>query len=220
MLVLTTLALIGSAAAAAVAKLPSYHLNHTHLNLQPFRWHAPPEMGNFTLTGTHDEVAAQIAALKPLWQTNATHFAHLFNHTLAAAHKAPEHLAPLDKHLAKRSNRVNQFCHQPQWLPAEYWTIMHEYQSILNRFGNGLCEALPHSCSRFACSYDNSINMCNDQNVPAIIPCATLAQNAKFIDNFCSDPDHVRLPTVEGQAFYINPSYNVLVKHTDAGRSC
>jgi len=25
---------------------------------------------------------------------------------------------------------------------------------------------------------------------------------------------------VEGQAFYINPTYNVMVKHTDAGKAC
>lgn len=228
MLVLTTLTLLTSALAAAVTKLPSYHLNDTHLNIQPFRWHAPPEMGNITLSGHHHEIASQIAALKPLWHTNATYLSHLVNTTAAAAGLTLEqwHADPNSTHdprpagLEKRSNRVAYYCFQPQWAPANYYTIKNGYEYILNKYGNGLCEAPPHSCARMACSYDNSINMCNDQNTPAIIPCSTLAQNARFLDATCLHGNPWIVPAAEGQSFFVNPSYNVLIKHTDPGREC
>jgi len=51
------------------------------------------------------------------------------------------------------------------------------------------------------------------------IDCQTLAQNAFFIIQNCMDFNTGEWLT-EGQAFYINPSYNVLVKKTDKGKSC
>lgn len=99
-----------------------------------------------------------------------------------------------------------------------------EYQNIdyiTKHYGNGLCEALPHSCGRFSCSYNNAIVMCNDENTPSIIPCATLAQNARFIVGYCISPREGGVyHSVEGQAFYHNPNYNVLVKHTDYKKGC
>jgi len=61
--------------------------------------------------------------------------------------------------------------------------------------------------------------MCNDNPFQVSIDAPTLAQNAFFIIQNCMS-DATGAWLTEGQAFYINPSYNVLVKHTDAGKSC
>lgn len=189
------------------------------------RWHAPAEMGNVTLEGTHAEVIAQISALKPHWQTNATYYKefrekHRYNHT-----------AETDS-LSKRSNRYNQFCNQAQFEPggnpASYNIELQNIEYIYKHYGNGLCEATPHTCARFSCSYNNAIVMCNDENTPAIIPCSTLAQNANFIAGDCKFADWYTVRnhdgynqfSTEGQAFYHNPNYNVLVKYTDPGKHC
>lgn len=78
------------------------------------------------------------------------------------------------------------------------------------------------SCGRFSCSYDNSLVMCNDNSFPVTIPCQTMATNYMFVISNCMQNVLTGgdVYMVEGQAFYINPSYNVLVKHTDSGKSC
>lgn len=234
MLITSVIATFGFAASISALAFPGNNNKpdtNTTLPLPEgkLRWHAPAEMGNITIEGTHAEVIAKISALRPIWQTNATHYKefrekHRYNHTAETA-------------LGKRSNRYNQFCDQHQFEPggalADYNIEMNNVEYIYRHYGAGWCEAAPHTCARFSCSYNNAIVMCNDENTPAIIPCSTLAQNAAFVAGHCRfdriswdiqgggttqiDPGDA---STEGQAFYHNPNYNVLVKYTDPGKHC
>lgn len=205
---LTLIAIAATAVSATVLPLPSYQLNSTHVNLQPIRWHAPSYMGNITLEGHPHEVIAQIAALKPKWQTNSTYYEHM----VTKAHAEHNHTL---SHLEKRSNRVNQFCWMSQWKPVPVLKATGNYDYVFTTWGDGMCEAMPNSCGRMACQYDAALLMCNDHNTPAVIPCNTLAMNAKFISDYCTKGFWTL-----GQAFYINPNYNVLVKKVDPGKHC
>jgi hypothetical protein len=178
--------------------------------LKPIMWTAPAEMGNISFTGTHAEVQAKIAALKPIWQTNATHLARM------VARGAED--ATMELHLRKRSDRYNQYCSQSQFGFASYNVAVGNYENVYRTYGNGLCGAAPRTCGRFECSWDSALVMCNDGPNYATIPCATLAQNAAFITGYCLNQETYQ--DVEGQAFYHNPDYNVLVKMTDPGKSC
>jgi len=219
----TTLLFAGLSAAAAIAIPAKSSLPYPEA---PFKWHAPAHMGNITFHGTHREIQAQIKALNSTaWQFNATHRAHLDH---ASKAEIDEHLALIKKygnatgtHLEARSNRYTQYCFQPQYAAAMFDVSTSNYEYIYNHFGTGMCETVPRSCSRFSCSYDDSIVMCNDEATPAIIPCSTLAQNAAFITNTCRHFDnqgHQIGNDCEGQAFYHNPNYNVLVKQVDVGK--
>ena len=220
----TTLLLAGLAAAVPVAVPAKSALP---LPEAPFKWHAPAHMGNISFHGTHREVIVQIKALNSTaWRFNATHRAHLDKTRKA---EIDEHLALIKQHgnatstLESRSNRYTQYCFQPQYGTASFDVATDNYLYIYDHFGTGMCETVPRSCSRFSCSYDDSIVMCNDEPTPAIIPCATLAQNAAFLTNTCRHFDnkgHAIGNDCEGQAFYHNPNYNVLVKQVDVGKWC
>jgi len=157
-------------------------------------------LGNLTFTGPHHVIAAKIAALKPLWHTNATYLSEITN-----------------RDLEKRSNRISQYCGSA----AYAWGLEHAAVAnaayITKKYGTGWCVQAAKSCSRWACSYNTALVTCNDESTDSYFTCPTLQQNANFLNGFCSDPSH---NMVNGQAFYINPKYNVLVKGVDFGKWC
>jgi len=104
------LSLLGFAAAASALALQNNGIN-LPLPLADISWTAPSEHGNVTFTGSQAEVIAQIAALVPRWQSNETYYGELVNQNAANAFDANG----TAHGVAKRSNRVNQFCKQYGW---------------------------------------------------------------------------------------------------------
>jgi hypothetical protein len=191
----TILAIATISSAAAV---PSTH--SLPQPLAPIKWRGQLEKGGpwVNFTGQHHEVIAQIKAQNPWWQREGA------NASIIMEHHVKEH-----GHLEKRSNRVNQICDSKFFEPANAKAEENNANYITSHFGNGLCAADGHSCGRFSCSYDSSILLCNDTPNEIVIPCLTLGTNAHFVYSYCQEQ---WAGTFNGQAFYINPSYNVIMK--------
>jgi len=206
------LALIGIAT-ALVAQAPSdiapeYNATLPYDLVDP-TWVADESMGlgNLTFTGPHHVIAARIAALNPRWLTNASYLDEI---TQRASEDASL--------LSKRSNRVSQFCGSQQFAWGQQGAARQNAAYITKHYGTGWCMQAARSCSRWACSYNTALVTCNDESTDSYFTCPTLQQNANFLTEYCSSPgDHKQ---VNGQAFYMNPKYNVLVKGVDYGKWC
>jgi len=198
------LALVG-VASALVAQTPGhYPISSQHNATLPYAmvdptWvaHESMGLGNISFTGPHHVIAARIAALKPRWLTNETYLDEITKRAES-------------DFLEKRSNRVSQFCGSEQFAWGKTKAAQENAAYITRKYGTGWCMQAARSCSRWACSYNTAIVTCNDEPTDSYFTCPTLQQNANFLTNYCSSPgDHRQ---VNGQAFYINPKYNVLVK--------
>jgi hypothetical protein len=220
------LAAIASAAPAKTVAMPPHStgvpaLGASHLPLADITWIGQLHHGgpNVSFTGKHTDVMAKIIASKPHWLAdNVTHTDAFSLDLLNATH--PDSLS-----LEKRSNRVSQACWQSIFMQMSKYganaancvAIINGLNYMTRTFGDSMCQVPARACGRFSCSYDSSTLMCNDNNFPVTIPCKTMIQNFYFVFNTCSLSAE---QLVEGQAFYINPSYNVLIKHTDANKHC
>jgi len=216
------LAAIVSAAPAKTFSMPPHStgaptLGAANLPLGDITWTGQLHHGgpNVSFTGRHHDVADKIRASNPHWLANNATLD--FSHLLNASH-------PNSSSLEKRSNRVSQACWQNIFMKgplghnqADSTAISTGLYWMSSHFGGGTCSVGPKTCGRFSCSYDSATLMCNDNPFSISIPCATMIQNMAFVFNLCSLPSEHE---VEGQAFYINPSYNVLIKRTDPGKSC
>lgn len=187
-----------------------------HLPLAPVTVISQVQRGgpNVTFQGTWHEIAAAMEKENPYWVKENLTLSELFpNHTAEVPVGHPDY-----HKLQARSNRISYVCDngfQPAGWISTMVNVKYLYSSY---FGPGSqCQTAARTCGRFACNNDAAILMCNDNPFPVTIDCATLAMNANFIFNSCGQPFWQR---AEGQAFYINPSYNVLIKHTDKGKGC
>lgn len=127
--------------------------------------------------------------------------------------------------LTDHSHQVSYNCGQTAYYPAWCDNTKNNIDDFANKYGYGYCAAGPNACSRMGCSYDNAILMCAGAQ-QAVVPCTTVAQNFYFVDFTCATASGYSKEkrretscTVEGQAFYINPSYNVSI-HTTPIPSC
>lgn len=252
------------------------------LPLAPLIWTGQIEQNgpNVTITGTHKEVAEKIKALKPYWQTNATHAemlrrdlwrrieevkksggeeaytmqqaganstgeleersnrvsfgVHLFSFSLPPFHSniSPYYReAEYDETSAKKEYKANPptqnpqvayYCMQSAYKSTQCQAIEYDIDWFSSTYGGGTCGTTANTCARMACEWDSAVLLCN--SAPGgnlVVGCATVAQNMYFVLNACLSTNvYNSYCKVEGQSFYINPTYNVLLKQTDAGKGC
>jgi len=224
-------ALAGLASAAPGAVKPTMVTGYAHGILPteaPIRWSGELEKGGpvVNITGTHHEVTAKIKSLQPWWHRegvyeNATHEA-VMNGSLPG-YEPHEQYA--NSSIAKRSNRFNQVCNNVLYPWANYGTEETNVAYLTTHYGNGMCGVAANSCGRFSCSYNAAILFCNNEPYEIAIPCPLLAQNHRFVLGYCA-PDQGgnawgdAQTTYTGQAYYHNPTYNVIQKGTDPGKHC
>jgi len=191
--------------------------------LAPIKWIGELEKGGPTvnITGSHHEVTAKIKSLQPWWHREGTYnnatYESIMNGSLHG-YEPHEEYATANSSITKRSNRFNQNCFNQLYPQANWGREATNVQYLTTHFGNGMCGVAANSCGRFSCSYDNSILFCNNEPNEIVIPCPLLAQNHNFVLQYCKPqpleafvgPDYI--PPYTGQAYYHNPTYNVIQK--------
>jgi len=133
------------------------------LPLGDITWAAPSEHGNISFTGRHTDVIAQISDLHPRWQSNQTYFHELINSTHAAL--------TAETALAKRSNRVNQYCSQwgtGFWETSGVTTQVDNLSYMLQHYGTGMCTVGARTCGRFSCSYNAALLLCSTYTIQSL----------------------------------------------------
>jgi len=226
-MVAITAMLFGLAATTLAAAVPTKNgmVSMSHLPLSDFTWSGQLVKDGpiVNITGNHHDITNTLLRSDAYWlKDNATERAHFTNMTTSGHPMSEAVKSPVG--LEKRSNRVSQACNQRIFMgpndrswasPGDIATGI-QYLYALGG-GKATCSVGPKTCARVSCSWDSAILFCNDNNFGLSLPCSLIAQNAHFVLDNCMDLPDI---AVEGQAFYINPSYNVLVKHTDAGKNC
>jgi len=226
MVAITTM-IFGLAASTLAAAVPTKNgmVSMSHLPLSDLTWSGALVKGGpiVNITGNHHDITNSLLRANPYWlNSNTTEYSHFTNITTSGHPNSEAVKHPVG--LSKRSNRVSQACNQRIFMGAEdlSWATPSAIGAgvdYLRTIGGGhaTCSVGANTCARVSCSWDSAILFCNNNNFGLSLPCSLIAQNANFVLDNCMDlPDLA----VEGQAFYINPSYNVLVKHTDPGKGC
>jgi len=160
---------------------------------------------NVTLTGTHYEVRMKIRDLGAYWQQPGYVWP---NDTLA------EDAAELETRSTQRDPWS--YCNDRNKPFAQAKATRNNIQYLRTHYGNAYCGVNPHQCGRFSCSYNAAILLCNDNNFELVIPCTEFYNHAMYTWNSCNQQDM----GMNGQTFYINPAYNVILAGTNPGRSC
>jgi hypothetical protein len=230
MVAITSL-IFGLAATTLAAAVPTKSglASMSHLPLGDMTWSGALVKGGpvMNITGNHHDITNSIKNANPYWlNPNHPHYAEAHAHFMnitTTGHPMSEG-AQTAGALQKRSNRVSQACNQRIFLGPQDrdWAYPYDIANGVNYLyavggGHATCSVGARTCARVSCSWDSAILFCNDNNFGLSLPCSLIAQNARFVLETCEDP---ATQSVEGQAFYINPSYNVLVKATDPGKGC
>ncbi|KAK6335769.1 hypothetical protein TWF730_003145 [Orbilia blumenaviensis] len=121
---------------------------------------------NVELSGTAEEVIAQLDKLHPGWQNE----------------QPPSEKRPLQARYWKDTPK----CERIGGKGALHHAIK-EGATHLKNLGNRGCGAAPHDCSRVSCSHGSAVFLCNNNNYPLVVPCNRIGEATDRIADDCID---------------------------------